>query len=204
MYWAYTMGDSPDQWVLTATGEKIPATSEAVEVPLVSVTRDTDGQYYWTVTLGEKSEFLRYPVDDSWEPHAIDSVKRAFLAVDNYNDSLVVMLKDSTRFVLPKQYSVSLTDSDGQPVNGSITMEEVAGGDEAVLNYTVYGSGADLSLMAQAGFSAKQEIIDERTGRIRIKAPATFNSGEGRIIALFTFPGDTPVSTFKSITIDKN
>ena len=204
LYWAYSIGDSADQWVLTATGEKIPATSDAVEVPQVSVTRDTDGQYYWTITLGGKNEFLRYPVDDAWEPHAIDSVKRAFLSVNNYNDSLVVMLKDSTRFVLPKQYSVSLTDAGGTAVGESITMRAIPSRDEAVLTYTIYGTEASVSLMSQGGFSVKQEIIDKRTGRIRIKAPADFNSGEGKVVAVFTFPADTPVSTFKSIVINKN
>ena len=111
-YWAYTIGNSPEQWVLSPDGSKISASSESVQVPQVSVTRDRDGQFYWTVTTGGNVEFLRYQVDGNWEPRVVDSTARAFSSVKNYSDSLVVVLKDTTtRFVLPKQYAVTLTDA---------------------------------------------------------------------------------------------
>ena len=202
-YWAYSIGDAPVQWLLSTEGNKVPAISDIVEVPLVSVTRDTDGQYYWTVTVGGKSEYLRYPVGDGWAPHPIDSVKRAFQDVRNYGDSLVVQVDEATRFVLPKQFSVKLTDASGGTVDNAIKMREVAGGDEAVLPYTIYGTKASVSILAQGGFSVTQEAIDDRTGLLRIKAPEKFVNGQGKFIAVFTFPADSPVSAVKTITITK-
>ncbi len=202
-YWAYSIGDAPVQWLLSSDGKLVPAISDAVEVPLVSVTRDEDGQYYWTVTLGGESEYLRYPVEGGWQPHAVDSVKRVFQDVRNYSDSLVVQVDDSTRFVLPKQFSVKLTDAAGRDIDRTLEMVELPEGDETVLHYTIYGSQASLSLLVQGGFSVTQEPADERTGILRIKAPATFVNGQGKIVAVFTFPADSPVSTVKTIIITK-
>ena len=199
-YWAYTIGNSPEQWVLSPDGSKISASSESVQVPQVSVTRDRDGQFYWTVTTGGNVEFLRYQVDGNWEPRVVDSTARAFSSVKNYSDSLVVVLKDNTtRFVLPKQYAVTLTDAGGHAVNGSLSL---AAGQEAVLNYTAYGPSATLTLMVQGGFTATAETVSAGQGRIRIKAPASIPSGGGKVMAFFSFSAkDVPVTVIKTITI---
>ena len=78
-YWAYTIGNSPEHWVLSPDGEKMSASSEEVSVPQVSVVRDTDGQYYWAVTTGDNTELLRFKVDEARTPRAIDSVSQGFL-----------------------------------------------------------------------------------------------------------------------------
>ena len=141
---------------------------------------------------------------DAWEPHAIDSVTRAFHDVRNYSDSLVVVLKDTTvRFVLPKQYTVVLTTSAGAVVDDTLQMRERKDGDEAVLHYTAYGVDASLSVLAQGGFKATQATTGPGTGTIRIKAPAKFASGSGKVMAVFTFPGASPVTVIKTITITK-
>ena len=196
-YWAYTIGSAPEQWVLSPEGNKISASSETVQVPQVSVTRDKDGQFYWTVTTGGSTEFLRFKVDASWTPRAVDSVSRAFSSVRNYTDSLVIVLKDSTtRFVLPKQYSVSLTDAGGASVEDGISMKA---GQETVISYTAYGTGATLTLLAQGGFTATAE-----SGRIRIKAPDAIPAGGGKVMAFFSFSAkDVPVTIIKTIPIKK-
>lgn len=200
-YWAYTIGSSPEQWVLSPEGNKISASSETVQVPQVSVTQDKDGQFYWTVTTGGSTEFLRYQVDDTWTPRAVDSVARAFSAVRNYTDSLVIVLKDSTtRFVLPKQYSVSLTNAAGKTVDGSLSMK---GGQETLLYYTAYGTGATLTLMAQGGFTATAETSSGKNG-IRIKAPAAIPDEGGKVMAIFSFSAENvPVTIIKTINIKK-
>ena len=205
LYWAYNIGKSPVEWVLSSDGQKIPATSEEVPAPVVSITRGDDGQFYWTVTTGDNTELLRFLVDDEWTPRAIDSMSRAFHAVRDYTDSLVVVLQDTTlRFSLPKQYTVKLTDKTGATVGETIKMKQKAGGDEAVLNYTAYGVDATLTLLVQgSGFTATNTSSGTGTGTIRIKAPAKFDSGSGRVVAVFTFPGATPVTVVKTITIVK-
>ena len=204
LYWAYNIGKSPVQWVLSSEGEKIPATSEEVPVPIVSIAQGDDGQFYWTVTTGDSTEFLRFRVDDEWTPRAIDSMSRAFHAVRNYNDSLVVVLRDTTiRFSLPKQYTVKLTDKTGATVGETIQMRQKAGGDEAVINYLAYGVNASLTLLVQGGFTVTDVPSGPGSGSIRIKAPAAFESRAGRVVAIFTFPGATPVTVVKTITIVK-
>ncbi|MBR0223148.1 MAG: hypothetical protein IJL93_02620 [Bacteroidales bacterium] len=201
LYWAYTIGSSPEQWVLSPEGNKVPATSDAVEIPIVSVTQDKDGQYYWTVTSGGNTEFLRFKVDDNWTPLAVDSVARAFRDVRNYSDSLVVILKDSvTRFCLPKQYTVSITDEKGKAVDDSITMTS---GQEVRLQYVASGPSASLSLIAQGGFTATAESAGGKT-YIRIKAPESFTDSSGKILAIFSFSvKNAPVTVFKTIKIKK-
>ena len=198
-YWAYTIGSSPEQWVLSPEGEKISASSEEVKVPRVSVTRDKDGQYYWTVTTGDSTEFLRFLVDSTWTPRAVDSVSRAFSSVKNYADSLVVVLKDTTtRFVLPKQYTVSITRENGTPVNGKLSM---AKGSEVRLLYVANGPTPAVALVTQGGFTATTET-ESGLNYIRIKAPASIPGTNGKVMAFFTFTTkNAPVTVIKTITI---
>lgn len=200
LYWAYTIGSSPEQWVYSPEGNKIPASSDSVDIPIVGVTRDSDGQYYWTVTLDGKTEFLRYKVASNWTPRAIDSVARAFAVVKNYSDSLVVEPKGGTaHFSLPKQYAVSITNAKGVAVE-TLTMKP---NEEVRLQYVATGPSASLALMAQGGFTAASESEGGKN-YIRIKAPAAFENGAGKIVAVFSFSvKNAPVTRIKTITIQK-
>ena len=200
LYWAYSIGDSGDQWVLSPEGEKISAESEEAEIPQLSVTRDKDGQYYWTVTTKGKTEFLRTRVSGNWAPRAVDSVQRVFLAVNNYTDSLVVMLKDSTKFVLPKEYTVTLTDTAGRPIGDEITMSN---NQEITLLYQANGTDIGLSLIPQGGFKANQGVLEDgKTPCIVIKSPGSFTEISGKVMAVFTFNTSTaPVTIIKTIYI---
>ena len=198
-YWAYTIGSSPEHWVLSPDGKKISASSEAVKVPHVSIARDKDGQFYWTVNTGDTTEFLRFLVDSTWSPRAIDSVSRAFSSVKNYRDSLVIVLKDSTtRFVLPKQYTVSITQENGTPVGETLTMQK---GAEIRLRYVANGPTPTVAVVAQGDFEATTET-QSGVNYIRIKAPASFPATHGKVMAFFTFTAkDAPVTVIKTITI---
>ena len=199
LYWAYSIGDSGDLWVLSPEGEKISAESEEAEIPQLSVTRDKDGQYYWTVTTKDSTEFLRTPVGDGWEPHAVDSVQRVFLDVKNYQDSLVVLLKDSTKFVLPKQYTVTFADMAGNAIDDQIAMSASS---EFTLCYTANGPDVGLSLIAQGGFTASHSKLKNGDPCIVIQSPAFFSEGSGKIMAVFTFAtSSAPVTVIKTINI---
>lgn len=199
-YWAYSIGDGREQWVYNEQGFRIPATSDSVEVPQVSIARDTDGEYYWTVTIGGKTEFLRFKVSNEWTPHAIDSVDRVFSSVKNYTDSLVVVLKDGgTKFVLPKQYTVDITDPSGNRVDGTLAMPEVGGGAEMLLRYNAYGANATVSFITQGGVTATRDDSGGGTG-FRVKAPSSIYDN-CKVVAIFTFAGDSPVSVIKTIRI---
>lgn len=198
-YWAYTIGNSPEHWVLSPDGEKMSASSEEVSVPQVSVVRDTDGQYYWAVTTGDNTEFLRFKVDEAWTPRAIDSVSRAFSSVKNYQDSLVIVLRDSTtRFNLPKQYTVSLSTEQGTPVDGSLSMKK---GTSVRLMYVANGPTPSVALATQGGYTATTET-QSGLNYIRIKAPSSFTAPSGKIMAFFTFTTkNAPVTVIKTIHI---
>lgn len=201
LYWAYTIGSSEEHWVLSPDGAKISASSDAVDVPLVSVTHDKDGQYYWTVTSQGKTELLRFPVDSTWTPHVIDTVSSAFSSVKTYADSLVVVLKDGkTRFNLPMQYTVTLTDADGNPFSGTVTL---AAGKETTLEYVANGPSASLSLLTQGGVTATDETLNGRN-YIRITAPASYGNATAKVIACFSFETKTnTVTVIKTITVKK-
>ena len=198
-YWAYTIGSSPEQWVLTPDGKKISASSEKVLVPHVSVTRDKDGQYYWTVTAGDSTEFLRFMVDSTWTPRAIDSVSRSFSFVKSYSDSLVIVLKDSTtRFVLPMQYTVTLTQESGAAFGGDLTLKK---GAQARIRYVANGPSPSVALIPQGGYTATTET-QSGVNYIRIKAPDAFTAPSGKVIAIFSFPvKNTTVTVMKTINI---
>lgn len=199
LYWAYQIGTQAEKWVLDPEGNMIPAASDAVETPLVSVEVGDDGNFYWAVTTGGKTELLRFAVDSTWNPRAVDSVKGPFRTVRDYNDSLVLVLKAGQRYVLPKQYSVWLTDEAGAAVEGTIKMKELSTGDKVTVKYTAHGPSCTLSLLPQGGFTAKAV-----SGGFTITAPPKFNDGEGKVVAVFSFnTGTAPVSVIKTIEIVK-
>ena len=201
LYWAYTIGLSAEKWVLSPEGRRISAESESVETPLVSVSRDEDGDFYWVVISQDSTEFLRTKVDDKWQPHAIDSVRSIFTSVKDYSDSLVVVLKDSTRFVLPKQYTVSFSDADGNPVGDHFAMKENS---QAVIRYKVNGNNPSLTLLAQGGFTATTATLESGEPCIAVQSPYRITEGQGKIMAVFTFPGTvSPVTLVKTITVTK-
>ena len=199
LYWAYTIGGGSETWVLSPSGDMIPAASDEVEVPLVSVEAGDDGYFYWAMTLGGTTQLLRQKVGSDWRPRAIDSVKSAFSDVRDYSDSLVVVLKGGQRYVLPKQYSIWMTDAKGKPIGDSIVMKEVAGGDKAEIRYTVNGPAYTLSLIVQGSFA-----VTRTDGGFTITAPQQFASGEGKVAAVFSFEsGLNPVTVVKTITVTK-
>ena len=201
LYWAYTIGLSPEMWVLSPEGQKISAESESVETPLVSVKQDTDGNFYWVVITRDSTEYLRTEVDGKWQPYAVDSVRSIFSDVRDYTDSLVVVLKDSTRFVLPKQYTVRFTDAAGNPIGNSFAMKDNS---QAVIRYTVYGSNPTLTLLTQGGITATTSTLESGEPCIAVKSPYHITDGQSKIMAVFTFPGDvSPVTLVKTITINK-
>lgn len=201
LYWAYTIGLSPETWVLTPDGKKVPAETGSVETPLVSVTRDTDGQYYWVVLTRDSTEFLRSKIAGDWQPRAIDSVQRIFLSVNNYTDSLVLVLKDSTRFVLPKQYSITFSDADGKPISGNISMKSKT---EAVVRYKASGNNPTLSLITQGGISASPSKLENGDPCFVVKTGYDFSGKNAKIVAVFTFPeAVSPVTIVKTFTVSK-
>ena len=167
--------------------------------PHVSVTRDKDGQYYWTVTAGDSTEFLRFMVDSTWTPRAIDSVSRSFSFVKSYSDSLVIVLKDSTtRFVLPMQYTVTLTQESGAAFGGDLTLKK---GAQARIRYVANGPSPSVALIPQGGYTATTET-QSGMNYIRIKAPDAFTAPSGKVIAIFSFTvKNTTVTVMKTINI---
>ena len=202
-YWAYEIGDLGEDWVY-CFDEKVLASTDSIEAPQVDIMLDDDGNYYWTVTWNGQTDILRQKIGTTYTPFAIDSVKRIFTEVTEYTDSLVVVLRDGqTRFVLPKQYSVSITDEQGAAVGDTLIMREIPAGDERLLRYVANGSGASLALLTQGGFSA-DDISESGLSFIRIKAPATFPSGPGKVMAVFTFGSEpAPITVVRTFTILK-
>lgn len=201
LYWAYSIGNNPEQWVLSPEGNKISAESASVEAPGISIVRDSDGEFYWVVTTKDSTEFLRTMIDGQWQPQAVDTVKSIFDKVNNYADSLVVVLKDGTRFNLPKQYTVTLSDAAGNPLPGQITMAER---EQVVVRYRANGNNVSVNLLTQGGFTATEGTLESGDACIIIKAPLWFDSNSGKIVIVFTFPSNTsPVTVVKTITIKK-
>ena len=120
--------------------------------------------------------------------------------MNNYTDSLVVMLKDSTKFVLPKEYTVTLTDTAGRPIGDEITMSN---NQEITLLYQANGTDIGLSLIPQGGFKANQGVLEDgKTPCIVIKSPGSFTEISGKVMAVFTFNTSTaPVTIIKTIYI---
>lgn len=200
LYWAYEFGTLGEHWVLDPSGNKIPASSDPAEAPLVGVTRGDDGEWYWTVTYKGSTELLRFPVEGGYAPHAQDTaVNCAFSAVVNTQYSLEVTLKDGTHLSLPKQYTVSFAYEDGTAFAGdTLTMKMVSGGDRKRLRYQTFGPDPKLSTLCEGGFDAYAVTADGQT-YIEFHAPALFQTGVGKVVVIFTF-GSTaaPVSVMRT------
>ena len=203
LYWAYSYGDTEEQWVLSPDGNRISASSEVAEAPQVDVTLGDDGNWYWTVTYRGETEILRFPVGDGYAPHAIENEQNgAFSSVRITNDAMIVTLKGSyTMYSIPRQYSVSLTDESGKTVGETISMKAVSGGDVKRINYVAYGPYVSVSVFGEGGFTASCTKVNGHDC-IEIHAPAVFTSG--KVTALFTFGNDgLPVSVLKTFQINR-
>ena len=202
-YWAYEIEGQEEQWVLFMD-EKVPAARDAIEAPVVDIMLDSDGNYYWTVTWNGQTDILRYKIGLDYTPFAIDSVKRIFSEVTEFTDSLVVVLREGqTRFVLPKQYTVSILDENGATVGDTLIMREIPDGDELRLRYVANGSGVSLALLTQGGFRAWETSVFAMN-YIQIKAPSSFVSGSGKIVAVFTFGSEpAPITVVRNFTVIK-
>ncbi len=200
LYWAYEFGDLGQQWVLDPAGNKIPASSDPAEAPLVGVSRGDDGEWYWTVTYKGTTELLRFPVEGGYAPHAQDSaVNCAFSSVVNTQNTLEVTLKDGTHISLPKQYTVSFAYEDGSSfVGDTLTMKMVSGGDRKRLRYQAFGPEPKLSTLCEGGFDAYAMTADG-VPYIEFHAPALFQNGVGKVMVIFTFgTGSAPVSVIRN------
>ena len=200
LYWAYEFGSLGQHWVLDPAGNKIPASSDPAEAPLVDVTRGDDGEWYWTVTYKGTTELLRFPVEGGYAPHAQDSaVNCAFSSVVNTQYTLEVTLKAGTQISLPKHYTVSFSYEDGKPfVGDTLTMKMISGGDRKRLRYQAFGPEPKLSTLCEGGFEARGVTIDEQP-LIEFHAPALFQDGVGKVMVIFTFgTGSSPVSVFRT------
>lgn len=195
LYWAYEFGTLGEQWVLTPDKQKILASSEPAEAPVVGVTRGDDGEWYWTVTYKGTTELLRFPVEGGYAPHALDSAQNcAFSAVVNNTFSLDVTLKDGTKLSLPKQYSVSFFYEEGSRFDGdTLTMKMVSGGDRKRLRYQAFGPNPTFTTVGEGGFDAYGVSIDD-VNYIEFHAPALFQNGVGKVMVIFTF-GSTSAPT---------
>ena len=199
LYWAYEFGNLGVQWVLDPSGKKIPASSEPAEAPVVGVTLADDGQWYWTVTYKGTTELLRFPVEDGYAPHALDSAKNcAFASVENAQYALNVVLKDGTSISLPKQFSVNFTYEDDTPVADTLVMKMISGGDRKRIRYKAFGPAPKVNLLCEGGFEAKTTVADG-FDCIEFHAPAIFQNGVGKVVAIITFgTGNSPVSVYRS------
>jgi len=191
LYWAYEFGNLGQKWVLDPSGNKISASSEPAEAPLVGVTQGNDGEWYWTVTYKGTTELLRFPVSGGYAPHAQDSaVNCAFSSVVNASYALIVTLKDGTKLTLPKQYTVSFYYENGNPFAGdTLTMKMVSGGDRKRLRYDAFGPSPKLSTICEGGFDAYAVTADGHP-YVEFHAPALFQNGVGKVLVVFTFGND--------------
>ena len=199
LYWAYEFGNLGEQWVLDPSGNKISASSNPAEAPVVDVTQGDDGNWYWTVTYRGETELLRFPVGDGYAPHAVDSAQNcAFSSVVNVGSALNVTLKDGTMLSLPLQYTVSFSYEDGTPfVGDTLKMKMVSGGDRKRLLYNAYGPSPKMTIIGESGFTASQQLTNGQLC-LEFHAPAIFQDGVGKVMVIFTFGSTSPVSYMKS------
>lgn len=189
MYWAIQYGSEERTWILNSNGQKISAIGTMADDPLIGIKQDSDGYYYWTVTVGGQTSYLYAP--DRSRPHALDSVANSvFLNVDNSNsDYLKLLTKDSTQYLLPKMYSVLVTTSVTMRANTS-----------SLFAYRVYGdeqNATTLTFITQGGVSVKKE-----SGRyFTITTPTAFNPTiPAKIVVIFNINNSTK-TVVKTINI---
>lgn len=198
-YWAVKYGELPDSWILNSEGKKILSESGiSQEAPLIGVTHHTDGNYYWTATLGGKDTLFRYYLSGmGYFPHAIDSVVNGVITkVKDTTDYVVFEMKSDGRQIrLPKEYTASIK-AEGKEVTDVIYMSRAS---SLTLNYEVFGPKATVTAMTQGGFTA---TVNANAKTIVVKAPVSFVDGTGKIVIMFTYEtGSSPVSVVKTISI---
>ena len=112
----------------------------------------------------------------------------------------MLVLKDGTRFVLPKQYSIVLTDTQGKTIGDKIAMEANS---ETVIRYIASGNNPSLALLTQGDISAAPSKLENGDPCFVVKTPYGFSGEQTKLMAVFTFPDASPVTVVKTITVTK-
>ncbi len=179
--------------------------------PVIGIKLHTDGKYYWTVDgkwvydgsgtgnrISAEGSVPELKIDDGWWYVSYDGRKTwtklskatgedgdsFFASVTDNGGSVAVVLKDGTRFDLPKtaaELGIRFSDY------GGIGIGE---GESVTVGYTVLNGTENtvVKTFAQNGWTAKVQRISASEGNIVATAPVPFENGE---IVVLVYDGDT-------------
>ena len=196
-YWVVEYCGEHFQWILDADGSKIPASASAADMPVAGVRlKQSDGNFYWTVTAGGTTSFIK---DSSGEDimasssgAAADSLQYSvFESVTDGADYLVVVLKDGTSIKLPHQYTVQyfLASSGVELTGSSFTTVQTTD----TLNFrAVGGTIKDVVAIAEGRVSAKVSLEDSC---VAIEKEQGFESGMASLTLIATFAEKNSTNT---------
>ena len=193
-YWIVQYGEDPFEWILNSKGEKIRADVDDADIPVADVQmKQSDGNFYWTVTVGDTSYFVKNRKGEDIAAttsgaFAADSVQcKWFKSVTDGTDYLVVVLTDGTTIKLPHQYTVQYSlKSSGAEISGdSFTM--TSDRDTLSLN-PVGGTLKDIVAITEGRISAS---VDSAKTSILLVKNEGFSVGSLTVIATFAEANST-------------
>ena len=195
-YWMYGYADEDISWLTDSKGSRIRAVSGSVgEIPVVSIRKDSDGNYYWYVTCSGEGGFVRDTEGRKINvaasgAFAADALQYGFFKSVSYDDdSLELVLNDGTKVSMMRQYAVTLK-SDPAPAYDS----------EAKILKVPDGGSVDLSFTATGSQIKDVVAITEGDLVVAVTSPGkctvTKKDAEGGSVSLiFTFAGANSTNT---------
>ena len=195
-YWALFYTDGSREWILDDKGNRVAATGENVDIPVVVPLLDTkDNTYYWNmVAAGDTTAIL----DINGNKVAVTCTAgefAVFKGIDNSNpEFLVLTLANGSKLEIPKVYTISLSAE-------SISLKA---GASKTLTYRVYGADktAEYTLISQGLVSASltKDSKEVGVGTIKITAQAKFE-GNGKVLLLVSAGNGSTKTMTKTINV---
>lgn len=190
-YWTCRYADEAFVWLTDSEGNRIRAVGSMGEIPVVSIRKESDGNYYWYVTWSGEGSFVtdtegRKINVATGGAFAADSLQYDFFKSVSYDDdSLELVLKDGTRVRMMRQFAVTLT-SDALSEK-TLTIND---GKSVELSFTATGAQIkDVVAITEGNLAVAVDILHS-------KCTVTKKGSEGGSVSLiFTFAGENSTNT---------
>lgn len=202
-YWTCRYADEEFVWLTDSEGTRIRAVSGSVgEIPVVSVKKDSDGNYYWYVTSSGEGDFVRDTGGGKINvatsgAFAADALQYGFFKSVAYDDdSLELVLNDGTRVSMMRQYSVTLSSNPITALDTKAKTLTISNGGSVELSFTATGAQIkDVVAITEGNLSAVVDMY----GKCTVKKK---DSEGGSVSLIFTFAETNSTNTkFIKLTV---
>ena len=196
-YWAKVYSDGSYEWIRDSYGNRVAATLENVEIPVVVPVLDpSDNTYYWNVVAAGDTTLLLGTDGNKVPATSASAAPSIFKAVDNSNPEYIALtLSDGSVIKIPKAYSIRF--------NASVL--KMKGDETGSMAFTIYGadSGMSYNVLTQGKLTATVTVSTSTpgTGNVTVKTDPDFSVSDNGKVFLVVSAGNGTKTMVKSFSV---